>query len=69
MYALLLMFGLQAEPMCFVSDVQTYCCPSACAAKNGREWPHADDILRSCMAALGCSNNKTATVFMNCNCK
>ncbi|HEY5957410.1 MAG TPA: hypothetical protein VIV60_12680 [Polyangiaceae bacterium] len=63
------LFGLEAEPMCFASDVQRVCCPSACAAKNGKEWTHANEILRGCMLGLGCKSGvESATVFMRCSC-
>ncbi len=63
------LFGLEAEPMCFASDVKALCCPSACAAKNSPKWSQADDILRSCMRGLGCKSGiDSATVGMRCDC-
>ena len=59
-----------AEPVCFASDVKALCCPSACAVKASPKWMQADQVLRSCMRGLGCSDSesKGATVFNRCNC-
>jgi hypothetical protein len=66
---LLVLFGFDAEPMCFSSDVQALCCPSACAAKASPRWPEANDVLRGCMRGLGCRTGvDSATVGMRCNC-
>lgn len=65
---LLLMLNLNADPMCFSSDVKSICCPSACAAKKSSKWPQADEILQGCMHVLGCSVGKSDTVSMHCDC-
>lgn len=59
-----------AAPVCFVSDVKSLCCPSACAVKRSPKWETADRVLRSCMAGIGCSDSesKGATVGMRCDC-
>jgi hypothetical protein len=64
------LFVLESEPMCFSSDVQSLCCPAACATRSGPKWSQADDVLRSCAKGIGCSNSETkgASVFMRCNC-
>jgi hypothetical protein len=69
MYHILLlsMLGLSADQLCFRSDIQEICCPAACATKHSARWTKADDVLRSCMYSLGCSD-KNATVSMMCNC-
>ena len=55
---------------CMPSDVRDTCCPAGCAAKAGRNWAKADDVLRACMRAIGCSGGGTdsATVFLMCEC-
>jgi hypothetical protein len=66
------LFGIEAEPVvCFSADVQRLCCPAACAAKAGKDWTRADDILRGCMRGIGCGESTTsgATTFMRCGCK
>jgi hypothetical protein len=70
MAAMLLGLNLDAVPMCFASDVQKLCCPSACATKDSPKWPQANDVLRGCMRGIGCSDSesKGATVGMKCNC-
>ncbi len=70
MAALLFGLNLDAAPMCFSSDIQKLCCPSACATKNSSKWTQADGVLRGCMKGIGCSDSesKGATVFMKCNC-
>jgi len=59
-----------AEPVCFVSDVQKYCCPSACVVKDSPKWHQANDVLRACMRGIGFSDaeSKGATVFTKCSC-
>lgn len=60
----------QVEPVCFASDVQRVCCPGACAARDGKEWPRANEILRGCMRGIGCKSGvDSATVFMKCKCQ
>jgi hypothetical protein len=75
--AALTAFGLGLTPGppmasagCTPWDVKDTCCLAGCAAKRGSNWPKADEILRSCMRGLGCSESevKDATVFMNCDC-
>lgn len=63
--------GWFALDLCFASDVQATCCPAACAAKHGKQWSRADEILRGCMRGLGCSDSSIdgATVTMRCNCE
>lgn len=65
-----LFFSWEAADMCFSSDVQGICCPAACAAKNGKQWSKADEILRGCMRGIGCNDSTVhgATVGMRCNC-
>jgi hypothetical protein len=55
---------------CSSFDVRDTCCPAGCAARNGPNWPRADDIFRGCMRGMGCSEGdaKNATVFMKCEC-
>lgn len=65
----LLMLLLEAEPVCWASDVAALCCPAACATKASSKWPQADEVLRSCMRGLGCSRVEGATVGMRCGCK
>lgn len=71
-FALLIALWFQqpAEPMCFASDVQKLCCPSACAMKASPKWTEADGVLRACMKGIGCSEGESrgATVFMRCDC-
>ena len=71
MAALLLGVNPDAVPMCFASDVKQLCCPSACATKNSPKWTVANDVLRACMKAIGCSDgeSKDATVGMRCECR
>lgn len=59
-----------AAELCFSSDVQAMCCPAACAAKKGKQWHNADEILRGCMRGMGCSESSVdgATVFLRCDC-
>ncbi len=59
------------ERVCFSSDVQRYCCGSACAVKNSPKWERANDVLRACMRGIGCSDSesKGATVGLRCDCK
>ena len=70
MAAMLLGLSLDAVPMCFSSDVQKLCCPSACATKNSPKWPKANEVLQACMRGIGCSDGegKSATIFMRCEC-
>jgi hypothetical protein len=65
-----LFFSWEAADLCFASDVRATCCPAACAAKHGRQWPKADEILRGCMRGLGCNDATVegATVGMRCDC-
>ena len=61
-----------ADPLaCFSSDVKALCCPGACAARKGPQWPRSNAILRACMSSIGCSPGETgnATVGMRCDCK
>lgn len=60
----------EALAACASWDVKEACCPAGCAAKNGRMWSKADEILRGCMRGLGCGDSevKGATVFMKCDC-
>lgn len=69
--ALLVGLHLDAVPQCFASDVKQLCCPSACATKNSPKWTQANDVLRSCMKGIGCSDSdsKNATVGLRCECK
>lgn len=55
---------------CAPWDVRETCCAAGCAAKNGPQWPKADEILRGCMRGLGCSESEVrgASVFMRCDC-
>ena len=67
--ALLLLGIPEPDPVCYARDVQTYCCPSACAARrDSSKWPQADAILRGCMSGLGCKETG-ATVAGRCNCR
>jgi hypothetical protein len=70
MAALLLGLDLDVVPLCFSSDIQKFCCPSACAVKNSPKWTQADGVLRGCMKGIHCSDGESngATVGMKCNC-
>ncbi len=54
----LLAMASEAEAMCFSSDVQQFCCPSACAVKASSRWERADSILRACMRGLGVKKDR-----------
>ena len=73
-FALLMALGFDVPApaeLCFMSDVQKLCCPSACAVKDSPKWTDANEVLRACMRGIGCSegDSKGASVFMKCNCK
>lgn len=62
------LFGFEAEPVCFSSEVQALCCPSACAVRNSPKWTEADDVLRACAKGIGCKSVDSWSVSMRCNC-
>jgi hypothetical protein len=55
---------------CASWDVREVCCPAGCAARSGRKWSRADEVLRACMRGIGCSPGEVsgATVFIRCDC-
>ena len=63
-----LWFEQPAAPMCFTSDVQRLCCPSACAVKDSPKWTQANDVLRGCARGIGCKDVEAWTVGMKCEC-
>ena len=58
MAALLLGLDLDAVPMCFSSDVEQLCCPSACATKNSPKWTQANDVLHACGGSVAATRNR-----------
>lgn len=66
----IIMLALLSAAPCFHSDVVEYCCVSACAVKHSPKWNKADEVLRSCMARIGCHeiDIRHATVFSICRC-
>ena len=64
-----LLLGMNEDlPMCFSSDVQKLCCPSACATKDSSKWDKANEVLRGCARGIGCKDVDSWTVGMKCNC-
>jgi len=61
------LFELPPVPMCFTSEVQEACCPSACAVRAKRMPSDGDRALRACLRGMGCED-ESATVGMRCEC-
>lgn len=63
----LLLLLLNTSGACWQSDVAT-CCLAACQVRNGPHWDRADQVLRSCAKASGCSGVDHWTTAERCDC-
>jgi len=57
------------EPVCFIADLKSYCCPAYCQAKGGAKFEKASAIFEGCAAGLCGKERHPGHIVCNCPAK